>query len=226
MAIGKELRVNERIRVSPVRLIGDAGEQLGVVPVDVALTQAREAGLDLVEVAPMASPPVCKLMDYGKFKYQQRKREQPTKHRHAGEMKAVQLGPRTEEHDLQFKLRKAREFLARGQRVQIYVRFRGAQMRHVELGDQLLRRCVDILSDIAKVEESIKMEARRMSVTLGLKASVGATKPAAPPSAPAAPASAPAARSAAPTAAPAAPAAPTAPPSEPLAGTGGQPISS
>jgi translation initiation factor IF-3 len=182
VAIGKELRVNERIRVSPVRLIGDAGEQLGVVPVDVALTQAREAGLDLVEVAPTASPPVCKLMDYGKFKYQQRKRDQQAKHRHAGEMKAVQLGPRTEEHDLQFKLRKAREFLARGQRVQIYVRFRGAQMRHVELGDQLLRRCVEALADVAKMEESIKMEARRMSVTLGLKPGAAATKPAAPPS--------------------------------------------
>jgi translation initiation factor IF-3 len=249
VVIGKELRVNERIRVSPIRLIGEEGEQLGVVLVEAALQQAREAGLDLVEVAPTASPPVCKLMDYGKFKYQQRKRDQQAKHRHAGEMKSVQLGPRTEEHDLQFKLRKAREFLAQGQRVQIYVRFRGAQMRHVELGDQLLRRCVETLADVAKTEEPIKMEARRMSVTLGLKPSAGATKPvAAPsaptasPSAPVAPPSAPVAPPAAPVASPSAPAAPpaapvappaapvasppapVAPPAAPVAGTGGQPV--
>ena len=114
----------------------------------------------------MANPPVCRLMDYGKFKYRQRKREQQAKHRHAGEMKSIQLGPRTEEHDLAFKLRKAREFLSRGQRVQIYVRFRGAQMRHVELGEQLLKRCVEELADVAKVEQSPKMEGRRMSLTV------------------------------------------------------------
>jgi len=164
--ISKELRVNERIRVSPVRLIGEDGQQLGVVPVEEALARAREAGLDLVEVAPTANPPVCKLMDYGKFKYRQRKREQQAKHRHAGEMKSIQLGPRTEEHDLAFKLRKAREFLERGQRVQIYVRFRGAQMRHTELGEQVLQRCIQELSDVARVEQPPKMEGRQMAVTL------------------------------------------------------------
>lgn len=166
MTISKDLRVNERIRVSPVRLISEEGGQLGVVPVDEALEQARQAGLDLVEVAPTANPPVCKLMDYGKFKYRQRKREQHSGYRHAGEMKSIQLGPRTEEHDLTFKLRKAREFLARGQRVQIYVRFRGAQMRHVELGEQLLQRCLEELADVAKVEQPPRMEGRRMSLTV------------------------------------------------------------
>jgi len=166
VAISKDLRVNERIRVSPVRLIGGGGEQLGVVPVEEALEQARVTGMDLVEVAPKANPPVCKLMDYGKFKYRQRKRDQQAKHRHAGEMKSIQLGPRTEEHDLGFKLRKAREFLSNGQRVQIYVRFRGAQMRHVELGEQLLKRCVEELADVAKVEQPPKMEGRRMSLTV------------------------------------------------------------
>ncbi len=176
MAISKDLRVNERIRVSPVRLIGEEGGQLGVLPVEEALEQARGAGLDLVEVAPTANPPVCKLMDYGKFKYRQRKREQHTRHRHAGEMKSIQLGPRTEDHDLTFKLRKAREFLARGQRVQIYVRFRGAQMRHVELGEQLLQRCVAELADVAKLEQSPKMEGRRMSLTVIQKPGAGLAK--------------------------------------------------
>jgi len=164
--ISKDLRVNERIRVSPVRLIGEEGEQLGVVPVEEALARAREGGVDLVEVAPTGNPPVCKLMDYGKFKYRQRKREQQAKHRHAGEMKSIQLGPRTEEHDLGFKLRKAREFLERGQRVQIYVRFRGAQMRHVELGEQLLRHCAEELADVAKVEQPPRLEGRRMNLML------------------------------------------------------------
>lgn len=176
MPISKELRFNERIRVSPVRLIGEEGQQLGVVPVEEALTRAREAGLDLVEVAPTANPPVCRLMDYGKFKYRQRKREQQAKHRHAGEMKSIQLGPRTEEHDLTFKLRKAREFLERGQRVHIYVRFRGAQMRHVELGEQVLRRCVEHLADISRVEQPPKMEGRRMSLTLTHKPGAGAKR--------------------------------------------------
>jgi len=176
VAISKDLRVNDRIRVSPIRLIGGDGQQLGVVPVEEALEQARLAGLDLVEVAPTANPPVCRLMDYGKFKYRQRKRDQQAKHRHAGEMKSIQLGPRTEEHDLDFKLRKAREFLDRGQRVQIYVRFRGAQMRHVELGEQLLQRCVEELADVAKVEQPPKMEGRRMSMTVIQKSGSGSGK--------------------------------------------------
>jgi len=173
--ISKDLRVNERIRVGSVRLIDLKGEQVGVVPVEEAMRLAREAEVDLVEVAPTADPPVCRLMDYGKFKYRQRKREQQAKHRHAGEMKSIQLGgPRTEEHDMDFKLRKAREFLDRGQRVQIYIRFRGAQMRHTELGEQLLQRCVEKLSDVAKVERPAKMEGRRMSVLVAPLAGGGA----------------------------------------------------
>ena len=167
--ITKELRVNERVRVSSVRLISAGGEQLGVVPVEEALEQAQQAGLDMVEVAPRATPPVCKLMDYGKYKYRQRKREQQAKHSHAGEMKAIRLGPKIEEHDLYFKLRRVREFLSRGQRVQLNVRFRGAQMRHVESGEQVLRRCIEELADMAKVERPIKMEGRVMSLILGYK---------------------------------------------------------
>ena len=165
--ISKDLRFNERIRVSPVRLIGEDGEQLGVVPVEEAREKARDANLDLVEVAPTADPPVCKLMDYGKFKYRQRKRVQHVIQRHLGEVKAIRLGgPRTEEHDLLFKLRDVRKFLELGRRVQVSVRFRGAQMRHAELGQELLRRCADELSDIAKVEQTPRMEGRRMSMTL------------------------------------------------------------
>jgi len=177
--ISKELRVNEQIRVSTVRLISEAGEQLGVVPVEAALERAREAGLDLVEVASTASPPVCKLMDYGKFKYRQRKRDQQAKHRHAGEMKAIRLGPKIEEHDLQFKLRRVREFLSRGQRVQLNVRFRRPQLRHVESGERVLQRCIEELADIAKVERPRKMEGRVMSLILAHKAGGGPDKVAA-----------------------------------------------
>lgn len=164
----KELSVNERIDAKTVRLVGDAGEQLGIKGIEEARRMAEDAGVDLVLVAPNADPPVCKLMDYGKYKYRQRKRHHEH-HKHQPQIKELRLRPKTEEHDLMVRVRQARYFIERGDRVLVNVFFRGREMTHTELGKALLERFVAQVEDIAKVERAPAMESRRMTMVLGKK---------------------------------------------------------
>ena len=164
----KEALLNERIKAETVRLVGVDGEQYGVKEIEAARNLAEEAGMDLVLVAPDADPPVCRIMDYGKFKYRQKKR-QHEHHRHQPQMKELRLRPKTEDHDLMVRVRKAREFIERGDRVMINLRFRGRELAHTELGLRLLDRFAREVEDIAKVEKSPTMEHRRMIMILAGK---------------------------------------------------------
>lgn len=163
-----ELRVNDRIRISPVRLIDENGEQVGIVPTDEARSMARERDLDLVEVAPNARPPVCRLMDYGKFKYEQaRKAREARKKQHTSQVKEVKLRPKIDEHDLAFKLRHARRFLEEGDKVKFTLTFRGREATRPELGARVLRRVLEELGDVGGVEADIAHEGRTMTLFLG-----------------------------------------------------------
>ena len=163
----KKLRVNEQIRISPVRLVDENNEQIGVVETDEAKKRARDAGLDLVEVAPNSQPPVCRVMDYGKWKYAQRKKEQKAKsHAKQAEIKGVRLRPKIDDHDLHTKLNKARDFLNDGNKVQFTMLFRGREMAHRDLGQEQMEQICDELSDLAKVEAPPKMMGRRMTMLL------------------------------------------------------------
>ena len=164
----QEIPVNERIEARLVRLVGDDGKQYGIKPVEDARQLAEEKGLDLVLVAPNAKPPVAKIMDYGKFKYQQKKR-QHEQFRHHTQIKELRIRPKTEEHDLNVRVRKAREFLERGDRVQVTVMFRGREMAHVERGKAMLEKFVVALEDIAKVERRPILEGKRMNMMLAKK---------------------------------------------------------
>ena len=161
----KELRINERILAPQVRLIGEAGEQLGIQPIEEARRLSDEAGLDLVLVSPEADPPVAKIIDYGKYKYEQRKR-QSEHHHHAPQIKELRLRPKTEEHDLLVRAKQARGFIERGDRVIVNVFFRGREMAHSELGMAVLQRFISELQDVAKPERPPAMEGRRIGVTL------------------------------------------------------------
>jgi translation initiation factor IF-3 len=146
------------------------GEQIGVVSVEEALDIAREQGYDLVEVAPKASPPVCRIMDYGKYKYEQSKRaKEAKKHQHTILVKEMKFRPKTEDHDYQFKLKHIKKFLADGNKAKITVRFRGREMAHTELGRKILERLVHDTEDIASVEQQPKLEGRNMILVLGPK---------------------------------------------------------
>jgi translation initiation factor IF-3 len=159
--------MNDRIRVREVRLIDAEGRQVGIVPTDEAKRLAQEAGKDLVEVAPDARPPVCKIMDYGKFKYEQRKKTTHSgKKVHHAKLKEVRLRPKTEQHDYEVKLRHAKEFLANGDKVQLCLMFRGREMVHKDRGEKLLQRFITDLADLAKVERSGPYEGKRMTVLL------------------------------------------------------------
>ncbi len=162
-----ELRINDRIRISPVRLVDEDGEQLGIVPTDEARSLATDRGLDLVEVAPNARPPVCKLMDYGKYKYeQQRKAREAKKKQHNVTVKEVKLRPKIEKHDLDFKLRHARRFLEDGDKVKVTLMFRGREITHPELGVRVLEKVRSELEDVAGVEVDIAHEGRTMTMML------------------------------------------------------------
>ncbi|MCB2185874.1 MAG: translation initiation factor IF-3 [Deltaproteobacteria bacterium] len=168
-AIAKEqrVRVNNQIRVPLVRLVNDEGEQVGIVSIDEALRVAGEAGLDLVEVAPGAEPPVCRVMDYGKFKYEQAKKAQEAKRKQSlTQLKEVKLRPKIEDHDLDTKMRNARRFLEERDRVKVTVQFRGREIAYTELGVRLLERVAKVLEDIAMVEGSPKLEGRLMHMIL------------------------------------------------------------
>ena len=161
----RETRVNERIRACEVRLIDEEGQMVGVMTSSQALAMARERGLDLVEVSPMAVPPVCKLMDYGRFKYEQSKKEnEARKHQKVSEVKEIRLSPRTDDHDLSVKARKIEEFLAEGDKVKVGVRFRGRELAHPELGRQLLEKIIAGLKSIAVIECPPLMEGKIMSM--------------------------------------------------------------
>ncbi len=157
--------MNERIRVREVRVIGADGEQLGVMTPEEAIVIAREIGLDLVEVAANSRPPVCRIMDYGKFKYEQKKKN-ASKKSHSATLKEVKLRPGTDQHDLNFKLNNARKFLMEGDKVKVTVMFRGREMVHTYRGREQLNNVLDQLGPIAKLESSPRMEGRFMSMIL------------------------------------------------------------
>jgi len=163
------LRVNEEIRVDKVRLIDESNNQVGIVGKYVALDKAREAGLDLVEVAPLDNPPVCRIMNYGKWLYEQRRkiRESLKKSQHhTSVLKEIRLRPETSEHDLTIKLNHAREFLEKGHKVQFTMFFRGRQILHQEQGYAIFNRIIELLDDVAKVERPSKMANKRMTLLL------------------------------------------------------------
>ncbi|MFQ5791918.1 MAG: translation initiation factor IF-3 [Acidobacteriota bacterium] len=166
----QRVRVNEQIRISPVRLIGADGEQVGIVPVDEALQAAKARGLDLVEVAPMARPPVVKMMDYGKFRFEQAKAARAArKKQHNIQIKEVKYRPGISDHDFEFKTRHARRFLEEGNKVKLTMMFRGRQVTHPELGEDVLNRVYQSLQDVGKVEFEPKLEGRNMTMVLAPK---------------------------------------------------------
>ena len=166
----QRVRINHQIRISPVRLVGADGQQVGVVPVEEALQAATEAGLDLVEVAPMARPPVVKVMDYGKYRFEQAKAARAArKKQHVIHVKEVKYRPGISEHDFEFKTRHARTFLEEGNKVKLTMMFRGRQVTHPELGRNVLNRVYEAVKDLAKVEAHPKLEGRNMTMVLAPK---------------------------------------------------------
>jgi translation initiation factor IF-3 len=160
-----QTRVNERIRIREVRLIDENGEQVGIIPTFDALQMARERGLDLVEVAPNAMPPVCRLMDYGKFRYEQsRKERESRRHQHVIELKEVRIRPKIDDHDLSTKGRQAAKFLDAGDKVKVTVLFRGREMAHPDLGKALLDQLAEQLRTHGAVEQPPRMEGRTMTM--------------------------------------------------------------
>lgn len=166
-----ELRVNDRIRISPVRLITEDGEQAGIVPTDEARAIAEESGLDLVEVAPNSRPPVCKIMDYGKYKYElARKAREAKRNQHVIHIKEIKLRPKIEDHDFGFKMRHALRFLEEGDKVKFTLRFRGRENTHPELGERVLNRVKNTVAELAVVEADIRREGRVMTMVVAPRA--------------------------------------------------------
>lgn len=163
----KELRINEEIRVREVRLLDQNGEQAGLVPIEKALEMAREFGLDLVEVAPLAKPPVCKILDYGKYRYEQEKKNRESKRKQKlVKLKEIRMQPKIEKHDLEFKAKHTKEFLEAGNKVKVTVRFRGRELAHTELGAKVLDSVIEVLGDVCNVDRKPMMEGRFMSMIL------------------------------------------------------------
>ena len=163
----KKLRVNERIRAREVRLIGEKGEQLGVVPLSQALEIARKRNLDLVEVAATAEPPVCRLLDYGKYKYEQAKKEREARRsQKVSLLREIRLRPKIDSHDFEAKARTAKKLLAGGDKVKVTVRFRGREITHPEIGWRLLQRMSESLKEMAVVERQPLLEGRSMFLIL------------------------------------------------------------
>lgn len=162
-----ELRVNRRIRVPEVRLIDADGNQLGVLATFEAIRKAEESGLDLVEISPTARPPVCKIMDYGKYKYeQQKKKHEQKKHQIVVKIKEIKMRAATDEHDFQTKLRHIKRFLDEGDKVKISIRFRGREMAHVDLGQERMKRVIEEVRGVGEVESFPKMEMRQLFMML------------------------------------------------------------
>ena len=153
-----------------VRVVGENGEQLGVLATADALKRAEEAGLDLVEVAPTAVPPVCRIMDYSKYKYEQEKREKEArKKQKVIHLKEIRLGPKIGEHDYQFKLRNLEDFLKRGDKVKITMMFKGREMAHIDLGRKILDRLSSDISQVGEIEESARQEGRFINMVIRAK---------------------------------------------------------
>ncbi|MEZ5949637.1 MAG: translation initiation factor IF-3 [Planctomycetaceae bacterium] len=154
-------RLNEQIRISPIRVVSNEGEMLGVIETAKALALALESGLDLVEVAPNERPPVCRIMDYGKFKYEQKRKASKNTKVHQTQLKEIRLRPKIGEHDIEFKMKKARDFLAHRDKVKLTVMFKGRENAHHERGRDVLNSIVADLEDIAKLEKPPGMESGR-----------------------------------------------------------------
>ncbi len=162
-----ELMINEQIRCKEVRVIGEEGQQLGVMPSRDALNMAKDAGVDLVMVSPSANPPVCRLVDYGKFKYEQlRKEKEAKKKQKTVEVKEVRLSPNIDVNDLNTKCNSARKFIEKGNKVKVSLRFRGREMAHIDSTKHILEDFAEKLSDIAVIEKAPKMEGRSMMMFL------------------------------------------------------------
>ena len=167
LAIARELRINDRIRAREVLLIDDEGNRLGTIPLPQALEMAREADLDLVEVAPNSVPPVCRLLDYGKFKYDQAKKERESrKGQHASVLREIRMRPKIDTHDLQMKARNAEKFLKGGDKVKVTVMFRGREMVHPEIGRAILDAVAEQLKEVSVIEKPPNMEGRFLSAIL------------------------------------------------------------
>jgi len=166
----KYVRVNERIFSKTVRLIGPEGEQLGIFPRELAIKKADEYDLDLVEVAPQAKPPVCRIMDFSKYKYEQEKREREVKkHQKLSQLKELRFSPRISDHDYEVKLKHAKEFLEKGHKLRVRMVFRGREMAHRELGNRLVTRLIQDIDKVGKVEREAHMLGRNLILTLGPK---------------------------------------------------------
>lgn len=173
-------RINERIRVPQVRVIGDDGEQFGVMDTREAIRTARDRGMDLVEVAPNADPPVCKIIDFGKFQYEQKKKANEAKKKQVViTVKEVKFRPGTDAHDYSYRMKHAREWLQEGDKVKATIWFRGREMTHRELGARILEQLEKDLADISEVEMRPRMEGNQMFTIFGPKRHKGSSKPAA-----------------------------------------------
>lgn len=165
MAIEKQQRINEQIRITPIRVIAADGAQLGVIPTEQAMQLARDADLDLVEVAPTERPPVCRIMDFGKFKYQQKKKLNKS-HGHQSKLKELRVRPSTGEHDLEFKVNQARGFLEHKDKVIFSVIFRGRENAHVQEGHRVVNKIIHTLEDVGKVEAPPQQQGKRIVCVL------------------------------------------------------------
>ena len=163
-------QLNEEINDKEIRLIGEGGEQMGIVSGEEALRIAEEHGLDLVKISPQATPPVCKLMNYGKYKFEQSKREKEArKNQHVVEIKEIRMSPGIDTNDLNVKMRNAMKFLKEGNRVKVTVRFRGREMAHTDIGEQLLIRFGEGCAEVANVDKKPKLDGRFMTLFLSPK---------------------------------------------------------
>jgi translation initiation factor IF-3 len=168
--VGKEQRINEKIQVREVRLIDEKGEQRGIVPTVEAMEMARRTGLDLVEVSPTASPPVCKLLDYGKYRFEQEKKlREAKKKQKLVKLKEIRMQPKIEEHDLAFKTKHIAEFLGEGFKVKVTIRFRGRELAHTERGRDVLNKVLENLGESFIVDKTPVMEGRMMSMFISPK---------------------------------------------------------
>lgn len=165
----KQNRVNDQIRISPIRVVDQDGEQLGVIATKDALAKAKDVGLDLVEVAPEAKPPVCRIMDYGKFKYEKSKRTQKNSKTHQTKLKEIRLRPKTGQHDIDFKVKKAIGFLKHKDKVQVTVLFRGREMAHIEEGRKVMEGVIEQLAEHGKIESTPSQQSRKMICTISPK---------------------------------------------------------
>ena len=166
----KRLRTNQGIRAREVRVVTNDGQQLGILPVEDAIREAETRGLDLIEVSPNSDPPVCRIMDYGRYKYQQSKKLQESKKKQSIILiKEIKIRPKTEEHDYQFKLRNIRKFLSERNKTKVSLRFRGREIAHADLAKGMLERIVEDVADIGVVEQMPKLEGRQMVMLLAPK---------------------------------------------------------